>query len=65
MPFATAYAVALQGSLGHLIEVQADVSAGVVGTSVIGRADVALNEARDRCRMAVLNSQLAGRAPGG
>ena len=25
MPFATSYAVALQGSLGHLIEVQADV----------------------------------------
>ena len=59
MPFATSYAVALQGSLGHLIEVQADVSAGMVGTTVVGRADVALNEARDRCRMAVLNSQLA------
>lgn len=59
MPFATAYAVALQGSLGHLIEVQADVSAGMVGTSVVGRADVSLNEARDRCRMAVLNSQLS------
>ena len=59
MPFATSHAVSLQGSLGHLIEVQADVSAGVVGITVVGRADVALNEARDRCRMAVVNSQLS------
>ena len=58
MPFATAYTVSLQGSLGHLIEVQADVSAGVVGTTVVGRPDAALNEARDRCRMAVINSNL-------
>jgi magnesium chelatase family protein len=58
MPFATAHTVSLQGSLGHLIEVQADVSAGVVGTTVVGRADVALHESRDRCRMAVVNSGL-------
>jgi magnesium chelatase family protein len=58
MPVATAYATWLQGALGHLVEVQADVSSGVVGTTVVGRADVAINEARERCRMAVVNSGL-------
>ncbi|MFN8194788.1 MAG: YifB family Mg chelatase-like AAA ATPase [Nocardioidaceae bacterium] len=58
MPFATSYAVSLQGALGHLIEVQADISAGIVGTTVVGRPDPSLNEARDRCRMAVVNSEL-------
>jgi magnesium chelatase family protein len=58
MPVATAYATWLQGAQGHLIEVQADVSNGVVGTTVVGRADVAINEARERCRMAIVNSGL-------
>lgn len=58
MPFATTRTVALSGALGHLIDVQADVSPGTVGTTVVGRPDVSLNEARDRCRMAVINSGL-------
>ncbi len=58
MPFATAHTVSLHGALGHLIDVQADVSPGTVGTTLIGRPDVSLNEARDRCRMAALNSGL-------
>jgi magnesium chelatase family protein len=58
MPVATAYTTWLQGVTGHLIEVQADVSSGVVGTTVVGRADVAINEARERCRMAIVNSGL-------
>ncbi|MBF4769984.1 YifB family Mg chelatase-like AAA ATPase [Nocardioides agariphilus] len=58
MSVATAHATWLQGAQGHLIEVQADVSNGVVGTTVVGRADVAINEARERCRMAVVNSGL-------
>ena len=58
MSVATAYATWLQGAVGHLIEVQADVSSGVVGTTVVGRADVAINEARERCRMAIVNSGL-------
>ena len=56
MPVATTRTVSLQGALGHLIDVQADVSQGTVGTTVVGRPDVSLNEARDRCRMAVQNS---------
>jgi magnesium chelatase family protein len=56
MAFATAHTVSLQGASGYLIDVQADVSPGVVGTTLVGRPDVALNEARDRCRMAITNS---------
>ena len=56
MALATAHTVALQGALGHMIDVQADVSPGSPGTTLVGRPDVALNEARDRCRMAVSNS---------
>ena len=59
MPFATARTVSLHGALGHLIDVQADVSPGQVGTTLVGRPDASLNEARDRCRMAVINSEMA------
>lgn len=58
MPCATARTVALRGALGHLIDVQADVSPGQVGTTLVGRPDAALNESRDRCRMAIINSGL-------
>ncbi len=58
MPFATTHTVSLHGALGHLIDVQTDVSPGMVGTTLVGRPDVSLNEARDRCRMAVVNSGL-------
>lgn len=58
MAFATARTIALNGTLGHTIDVQVDVSAGTVGTTVVGRPDVSLHEARDRCKMAVTNSML-------
>jgi magnesium chelatase family protein len=58
MPFATARTVSLHGALGHLIDVQADVSPGQVGTTLVGRPDASLNESRDRCRMAIVNSNL-------
>ncbi len=58
MPCATARTITLQGALGHLIDVQVDVSQGVVGTTLVGRPDAAINEGRDRCRMAVQNSGL-------
>ena len=58
MPFATTHTVSLQGALGHLIDVQADVSPGQVGTTLVGRPDASLNEAKDRCRMAIINSNL-------
>ncbi len=58
MPFATTRTVSLHGALGHLIDVQADVSPGQVGTTLVGRPDPSLNEAKDRCRMAIINSDL-------
>ncbi len=58
MPFATTHTVSLHGAQGHLIDVQSDVSPGQVGVTLVGRPDTSLNEARDRCRMALLNSGL-------
>lgn len=56
MPVATTHAIALHGAVGHLIDIQVDVSQGMVATVLVGRPDAALNEARDRCRMAISNS---------
>ncbi len=58
MPVATARTVCLQGMSGHLIDVQADVTQGMVATTLVGRADASISEARDRCRAAVANSGL-------
>jgi len=55
MAFATARTIALRGSDGHVIDVQVDVSPGVVATTLVGRADKSLSEARDRVRMAINN----------
>jgi magnesium chelatase family protein len=56
MPVATARTISLQGASGHLIDVQVDVSQGVVKTAMVGRPDASISEARDRCRAAVTNS---------
>lgn len=53
---ATAWTVALQGSLGHLVEVQVDISPGVVGATIVGRPDASLLEAKDRVRMAITHA---------
>lgn len=58
MPVATAYTVALNGALGHLIDVQVDVSPGQAGITMVGRGDAALREGQERVRMAILNSGL-------
>ncbi len=54
---ATTHTVSLQGATGHVIDVQVDLSDGLVGTALVGRPDTSINEARDRCRAAVLNSR--------
>ncbi|MFT4263188.1 MAG: YifB family Mg chelatase-like AAA ATPase [Nocardioides sp.] len=56
--FARTRGVALTGSTGHLVDVQADVSSGTPGTTLVGRADTMLGEGRDRVRMAVQNTEL-------
>lgn len=58
MPFATAHTVSLHGAVGHLIDVQTDISPGQTGLTLVGRADATINESRDRCRMAIVNSGL-------
>jgi len=58
MGHATTRTVSLHGAVGHVVDVQTDVSPGQVATVLVGRPDAALNEARDRCRMAIVNSRL-------
>jgi len=58
MPVATAHAVALNGALGHLIDVQADVSQGQANIAMVGRADATLREGIDRVRTGIINSGL-------
>lgn len=53
---ATARCLALSGTEGHLIDVQVDISPGTPGTFLVGRPDKALQEARDRVRMAITNA---------
>jgi magnesium chelatase family protein len=48
--------VALVGVTGHVVEVEADIANGLVGTILVGLPDTALREARDRIRAAIVNS---------
>ncbi|MGH3414647.1 MAG: YifB family Mg chelatase-like AAA ATPase [Marmoricola sp.] len=57
--WATTHTVALIGAMGHVIDVQVDLSLGQIRTAVVGRPDTAINEAIDRCRAAVDNSRFA------
>jgi magnesium chelatase family protein len=56
MGIATARTISLQGAVGHLVDVQVDVSQGMVTTTMVGRPDTAITESRDRCRAALVNS---------
>ncbi len=55
---ATTHTVSLQGAVGHVVDVQVDLSDGIPTTSLVGRPDTSINEARDRCRSAIVNSGL-------
>ncbi len=54
--WATTRTVSLQGAVGHVIDVQVDVSHGQAHTAMVGRPDIAINEARERCRSALDNT---------
>ncbi|MFG2823650.1 YifB family Mg chelatase-like AAA ATPase [Kitasatospora sp. NPDC048365] len=56
MAFARTCSVALLGVDGVVVEVQADLEPGIATFSLVGLADKALLEARDRVRAAVVNS---------
>jgi magnesium chelatase family protein len=53
---ATTHTVSLQGAIGHVVDVQADLSQGLIATALVGRPDASISEARDRCKAAVKNS---------
>ncbi|SDY54016.1 magnesium chelatase family protein [Micromonospora pattaloongensis] len=56
MSYAKVLCVGLVGVTGHLVEVEADLAAGLPAVALSGLPDTALNEARDRVRAAVVNS---------
>ena len=56
MTLARTWGVGLVGLVGQLVTVEADLSAGLPGTAVIGLPDPAIIQSRDRIRAAVLNS---------
>lgn len=56
MSFAATRSAVLLAVEGHLVEVEAHVSDGVVGMNITGLADASVAESRDRVRAAVLNS---------
>ncbi|HAT1211453.1 YifB family Mg chelatase-like AAA ATPase [Corynebacterium striatum] len=49
---------ALEGVIAHVVTVEANVGAGLPGVHVVGLADTAISESRDRIRTAVVNSRL-------
>jgi magnesium chelatase family protein len=50
------HVVALVGLEGRIVEVEADIGAGLPRTVLVGLPDSALYQARDRCKAAVSNS---------
>lgn len=56
MGFARTYSVALVGIKGHIVEVEADISAALPGFILLGLPDMSLSEAKDRVRSAAKNS---------
>ena len=58
MGLARTHAVALAGVVGHLVEVEAHLAAGLPATILVGLPDTAVREARDRVRAAMVNSKL-------
>ncbi|MFV2095178.1 YifB family Mg chelatase-like AAA ATPase [Micromonospora sp. LOL_014] len=56
MSYAKALCVGLVGVTGHLVEVEADLAAGLPAVIISGLPDTTLHEARDRVRAAIVNS---------
>ncbi|MDX2814448.1 YifB family Mg chelatase-like AAA ATPase [Streptomyces sp. NPDC006207] len=56
MGFARTCSVALLGVEGVVVEVQADLEAGVAAFTLVGLPDKSLSESRDRVRAAIVNS---------
>ncbi len=57
MALARSWSIALLGIEGRLVEIEADIGAGMPGTKLVGLPDLGLREAKDRVRAAVRNSR--------
>lgn len=55
MALGRAHSVAVRGVDGVLVEIEADISSGLPGVHLVGLADAALRESRDRVRAAITN----------
>jgi magnesium chelatase family protein len=58
MTLSRTWSIALAGVTGVLVEIEADLSAGLPGMVFTGQADSSVVEARDRIRAAIVNSGL-------
>src|SRR5918992_1959738 len=56
MSLARTRSVTLEGVRGTLIEVEVHIGPGLPRVVLVGLPDASLNESRDRCRAAVINS---------
>ena len=55
MALGRAYSVAVRGLDGDIVEIEADITAGLPGVHLVGLPDAALQESRDRVRAAITN----------
>jgi len=56
MALGRAFSVAVQGLDGTIVEIEADVTAGLPGFQLVGLPDAAVQESRDRVRAAITNA---------
>ena len=56
MALGRAFSVAVSGLHGEVVEIEADITSGLPGVHLVGLADAALQESRDRVRSAITNS---------
>ncbi|MCB0948683.1 MAG: YifB family Mg chelatase-like AAA ATPase [Mycobacterium sp.] len=55
MTLGRAFSVAVRGVEGEIVEIEADITAGLPGVHLVGLADAALQESRNRVRAAITN----------
>jgi magnesium chelatase family protein len=55
MALGRAFSVAVRGLDGDIVEIEADITAGLPGVHLVGLPDAALQESRDRVRAAITN----------
>ena len=55
MALGRAFSVAVRGVDGQIVEIEADITSGLPGVHLVGLADAALQESRDRVRAAITN----------